>query len=51
MEKVTIGVLKQIIEKVPDDYVVKFNNGKRNYCIGDKLEVEISEKQIIFHKF
>ena len=51
MEKVSIGVLKQIIDKLPDDYVVKFNNGKRDYSLGDKLEINISEKEIIFHKF
>ena len=46
-----ISVLKQIIEKVPDDYTVEFTSGKNVYNFSDKVEVDVSGKKIIFKKY
>lgn len=50
MAELTIGVLKQIIENVPDEYTVGYiPHGKRTIePLLDIVEVNISEKKLIF---
>ena len=50
MEELTIGVLKQIIEHVPDDYKVFYVKSGRNVTtpLLDNVTIDISEKKIIF---
>jgi hypothetical protein len=39
----TVEVMKQIIEKLPDDYEIWYNNNP----VQDKVEIDVSEKKII----
>ena len=50
MEELTIGVLKQIIEHVPDDYKVLYVKTGKNVTtpLLDNVTIDISEKKIIF---
>ena len=51
MEVLEVKVLKEIIERVPDDYTVEFTSGKNVYKFSDKVEIDVSGKKIIFKKF
>lgn len=46
-----IKVLKEIIEKVPEDYEILFNNGKNNFKLNDRFEIDVSQKKITFEKY
>ena len=47
MAILTIEVLKKIIENIPKDYVVEFDNKKTTFPIDDKVEIDISNKRLI----
>lgn len=46
-----IKVLKEIIEKVPEDFEIEFTSGKNVFKLGDKFSIDMSEKKITFEKF
>ena len=48
MAILTIEVLKKLIENMPDDYTVEYDNGGSIAPIEDKVEIDISGKRIIF---
>ena len=41
-----IKVLKEIIEKVPEDYEIEFTSGKNIFKLCDKFEIDVTEKKI-----
>ncbi len=41
MTAITIDVLKRIMEHIPEDYTVEFDNGKNTYSIDDKVEIDV----------
>ena len=51
MSELDIDVLKRIISKVPDDFMVEFDNGKDTYKLSDEIQINVSEKKIIFTKY
>ena len=48
MAILTIGVLKKLIENMPDDYTVEYDNEVRIAPIEDKIEIDVSGKRVIF---
>ena len=42
-----IETLKKIIEKVPEDYELEFNDRSGTHKISDKIEVDVGEKKLI----
>ena len=48
MDILTVGVLKQILDKVPEDYTVEFKNKTTIMPIDDKFEIDIGGKRILF---
>ena len=51
MTALTIEVLKKIVDKLPEDYTVEFDNGENIDPIGDKLEIDVSMKKLILKKY
>ena len=51
MTPINIGVLKTIIEHVPDDFKVEFDDGKTISSIDDKVEIDIGLKKVVLKKF
>lgn len=51
MTALSIEVLKKIVDNVPEDYTVEFNNGKTVYCADDKVEIDVSLKKLILKKY
>jgi len=51
MTALTIEVLKKIIEHIPEDYTVEFDNGKNKYSIDDKVEIDVSMEKLILKKY
>ena len=47
MDVLDIATLKKIIEKVPEDYEIEFNDRDCNHKISDKFEVDVSGKKLI----
>lgn len=47
MSELTIEVLKEIVEKLPNDFIVEFKdrNGS-TFTVSDDINVKISEKKI-----
>ena len=48
MAILTIGVLKKLIENMPDDYTVEYDNEETIAPIEDKIEIDVSGKRVIF---
>jgi len=50
MAYLTIGVLKQIIENVPDDYIVEYvpNDKRASEPLIDIVQINITDKKLIF---
>ena len=48
MAILTIEVLKKLIENMPDDYTVEYDNGGIIASIEDKVEIDIGGMRIIF---
>lgn len=46
-----ISVLKEIIEKVPEDFSIEFDDRDQIHSISDKVEIDVSGKKIIFKKY
>lgn len=51
MDVLDIATLKKIIEKVPEDFDVEFNDRKSTHQISDKVEVDVSGKKLILKKY
>ena len=47
MSALTIEVLKEIVEKLPDDFIVGFDD----LIISDKFEVDVSGKKLVLKKY
>lgn len=48
MAILTIEVLKNLIENIPDDYTVEYNKEVTIAPITDRIEIDISGKRLIF---
>lgn len=46
-----ISVLKEIIEKVPEDFEIEFNDRDTTHQISDKVEIDVSGKKLILKKY
>ena len=51
MTSLSIEVLKKIVENIPDDYTLEFDNGKTTYNVDDKVEIDVSLKKLILKKY
>lgn len=51
MTALSIEVLKKIVENIPDDYTIEFDNGKTAYNVDDKVEIDVSLKKLILKKY
>lgn len=52
MSELTIEVLKEIVEKLPDDFIVEFKdrNGS-TVTVSDDINVKISEKKLVLRTY
>lgn len=48
MAILTIENLKKLIENIPDEFTVEYQSNRTNIPIGDKVEIDISGKKLIF---
>lgn len=46
-----IDVLKKVIEHIPDNYKVEFNDGNNNSIISDKVEIDVGLEKLILKKY
>ena len=51
MSKLTIGVLKRVIENMPEEWAVEFNNGKSSFATSDKVEIDVGLQRLILKKY
>lgn len=51
MTAITIEVLKRIIEHIPENFSVEFDNGKNTCAIDDKVEIDVSLQKLILKKY
>jgi len=51
MTAINIEVLKKIIEHIPDNYVVEFDNGKNTYAIDDTVEIDVTSEKLTLKKY
>ena len=51
MDILDIATLKEIIEKVPEDFDAEFNNRNTTYQLSDKFEIDVSGKKLILKKY
>ena len=47
MAILTTGVLRELIENLPNDYEVMYDNKKTISPIEDKIEIDVSNRKII----
>ena len=47
MTVLDIETLKKIIDRIPEDYEIEFNDRNSTHKISDKIEVDVSEKKLI----
>ena len=52
MSELSIEVLKEIVEKLPDDFIVEFEdrNGS-TFTLSDDINVKISEKKLVLKRY
>ena len=50
MTALTIEILKKIIEHIPDNYTVEFDDGNESSSIDDKIEIDVSLEKLILKK-
>ncbi len=52
MSELSIEVLKEIVEKLPDDFIVEFKdrNGS-TFTVSDDINVKISEKKLVLRTY
>ena len=52
MSELTIEVLKEIVEKLPDDYIVEFKDREGSpFILSDDINVKISEKKLVLKRY
>ena len=51
MSVLEVKVLKKIIENIPDDYKIVFDDGKKTNNVNDKFEIDVSLQQLILKKY
>lgn len=51
MSELNIEVLKKIIENIPDNYKVEFDNGKNTYGFDSKVEIDVEHEKVTFKKY
>lgn len=51
MTAINIEVLKKIIEHIPDNYIVEFDNGKNTYSIDDTVEIDVTSEKLTLKKY
>lgn len=52
MSELNIEVLKQIVEKLPDDFIVEFEDiSGSTFIISDNINVKVSEKKLTLRKY
>ena len=51
MTALDIETLKKIIEHIPDNFVVEFDNGKSKSSIDDKIGIDVSLGKLILKKY
>ena len=47
MSELSIEVLKEIVDKLPDDFTVMFNDREFDHIVSDKFEVDVSAKKLV----
>ena len=51
MSELNIEILKQIIEKLPNDFIVEFEDINGSTCIvSDNINIKVSEKKLTLRK-
>lgn len=51
MSQLTIEILKEIVDKLPGDFIVGFNDKDVDHIISDKFEVDVSSKKLVLKKY
>ena len=52
MSELSIEILKQIVEKLPDDFIVEFKNREGStVTVSDDINVKISEKKLVLRTY
>ena len=52
MSELTIEVLKEIVEKLPNDFEVEFENREGSiFKLSDNIGVKVSEKKLILKRY
>ncbi len=52
MSELNIEILKQIVEKLPNDFIVEFEDINGSTCIiSDNINVKVSEKKLTLKKY
>ena len=51
MDILDIATLKKIIEKVPEDFDLEFDDRNTTHKISDKVEIDVSGKKLILKKY
>ena len=52
MAELNIEILKQIVEKLPDDFIVEFEDINGSTCIvSDNINIKVSKKKLTQKKY
>ena len=51
MTTMTIEDLKKIIDYINDNYKIEFDNGKTNYSLNNKVEIDIELETLTLKKY
>ena len=51
MSELSISILKQIIERIPEDFEIEVNTGKNTYKLSDQIRIDVSGKKLIFQNY
>ena len=52
MSELTIEVLKEIVEKLPNDFIVEFKDrNSSTFTVSDDINVKISEKKLVLKRY
>ena len=52
MSELNIEILKQIVEKIPNDFIVEFEDINGSTCIvSDNINIKVSEKKLTLKKY
>lgn len=52
MSELNIETLKEIVEKIPDDFLFEFtDNEGSTFTLSDDINVKVSEKKLVLKKY